>query len=244
MGVPKPDDFEPEPAFPSDYKTESKRGEPRCQAWSRRAGRQCAKRPKKGQIVCRNHGADTPGGRASGTYVDGRRSKYLPEDLRAELLELEEQDRLLSSRPELANLDKLASDAMIQYAQGDALDLFKRLRSAYQLVREGRAEEDASKVAKGLNQMGPLLDEGESLAEAAANVIKISVERSKMAEREHRRRHREQHAVPKDELFMLMDQFASTIAEIHEKHDVTEDATRDIFRWLDDDVKGSHAPEA
>jgi hypothetical protein len=244
MSVPKPDDFEPEPTFPSDYKTKNKRGEPRCQAWSRTAGRQCAKRPRKGQIVCRNHGADAPSGRASGTYVDGRRSKYLPEDLRAELLELEEQEGLLSSRPELANLDKLASDAMIQYAQGDALDLFKRLRSAYQLVREGRAEGDASKMAEGLNQMGPLLDEGESLAEAADNVVKISVQRSKMAEREHRRRHREEHALPKDKLFMILDRFAQTIARIHEKHDVPNEATRDIFQWLDEDVKGPPKPEA
>ena len=244
MGIPKPDDFEPEETFPSDYKHESKRGDARCQGWSRRAGRQCAKRPKRGRKVCKNHGGSALAGEQSGNYIDGRRSKYLPKNLRAELIELEEQEGLLSSRPELANLDKLASDAMMRYAQGDALEIFKDLRSAYRLIEKGRDEGDTAKMAEGLKQMGSLLDEGESLAQAASEVLRVSVERSKMAKREHQRRHREEHAVPTDQLFRLMNDFAKTIAKIHEKHDVPEDATKDIFRWLEDDVKGPPSAEA
>lgn len=50
---PKPDDFVPEETFQKGHK---KAGQPRCQGWSRTAGRQCMNSPLKGKRVCAIHG--------------------------------------------------------------------------------------------------------------------------------------------------------------------------------------------
>jgi hypothetical protein len=51
--VPKPVDFVPERTFPPGHRWA---GKLRCQAWSRRQGRQCERIPMKGKRVCRSHG--------------------------------------------------------------------------------------------------------------------------------------------------------------------------------------------
>lgn len=100
---PKPNNFEPEKAFPDDHPRWP--GKPRCQSWNPNQGRQCGQLAMKGKIRCGSHGGKTPSGEASPHFKHGKYSKDLKGDLLQRYEAGMDDTEWLSLRSEIALID-------------------------------------------------------------------------------------------------------------------------------------------
>lgn len=103
MTTNKPADFTPELLFPADHPRWP--GKPRCCAWNRHRGQQCAAPAMTGKRSCSKHGGKTPAGPESPHFKHGARSKYLPKGIRADYESALANPKLLSLHDDIALVD-------------------------------------------------------------------------------------------------------------------------------------------
>lgn len=153
---PKPSDFKPEPTF-----TEGKRaGKPRCQGWARQAGRQCKRYPNVDKRVCRNHGGESLSGIASPLWVNGQRSKYLPNRLRDTYIASMQDKELLAMRNEISIIDTRIDDLFKRVDIGESGHLWLRSREVLLQLRKALATQDTKKLQEAIVELDDLIRRG------------------------------------------------------------------------------------
>lgn len=121
---PKPDDFTPVESFPDNHRWI---GVPRCQGWSRQAGRQCLERASRGKQKCRSHGGSSPSGIASPNFRHGKYVSSLPMDLVDSYMELMQDEDYLALRDEIVLMSVRIKD-VLGAAYGDGFPNMVSLR--------------------------------------------------------------------------------------------------------------------
>jgi hypothetical protein len=165
----KPDDFKPVPTFPKGH---AWHGQPRCQGWNYRSGRQCMRKPSKGKRVCKHDGGMSLGGLAAPKTTTGVHSKFIVARLAAnyhDLLELGES--LFTIRDETALLKTMVNDALLRFDTGEsgaswarAAELHKELERIQS--KAVKSEDDAALFTQNFIELGQILRK-QSMAYAA-----------------------------------------------------------------------------
>ena len=195
--IPRPEDFAPDPFFPADYRTKSKRSRPRCQAWNGNKGRQCANSPVKGRghpaapdaykTVCSTHGGKTPSGIGSPHWKHGRYSKDLPSNLAADYVRALKDPDLVSLREELALVDAfIAQDIRKLSTLEEAGDWSKALGLLVEM-ENASANGDLELVSLRLRDLTGLINKGEESIKVRNRILDRIEQRRKIADSERRR---------------------------------------------------------
>jgi hypothetical protein len=181
---PKPNDFMPEPVFPSEHRYA---GYKRCKAWSLRNGRQCGSLCMVGKEVCYQHGGASPYGIASPNWVHGRSSKYLPVRMHETYLASMGDKELLALRHEISVIDARIDDLFQRVDIGESGHLWLKTKEALLLLRKVLIKWDTNKLHELLIELDDLTKDGIT-DYSAWNEIGMQIElRRRLVETERRR---------------------------------------------------------
>ena len=154
----------------------------------RRNGDICTQVVCRGRNRCRFHGGLTLVGPASGSYVSGRYSRYLPTRMAAKYREAEHDPDLLSLREEVKALDARIGDVLTRVDTGESGAVWARLQEAYQEFRVARAAgntpANVQKMQLALARMEEQIGAGVRDWQAWEHVVKLWEERRKLVDTE------------------------------------------------------------
>lgn len=156
---PKPADFEPNPDYPKNHRWY---GRKRCHAWNPKRGRQClglamvSIRPDFDK--CKGCGGKTKRGTESGTYKDGRTSRYKPK--------LPNYPAYLDDPNYLTLIDEIAVitgriDELLETVEvGESARLWREVGKNFRALRNAIAEGDSIKATEKMNSLDGLILKG------------------------------------------------------------------------------------
>lgn len=185
-----------------------------CTAKSKQSGVQCKRAASPGKQVCAIHGGKSLAGIAAPRFTHGRRSKYLPEQLRARYLEALSDPELLSMKAELGLLD-VRLDQVLASLEGETggkaiLLAFRQQVNEIALMFRRR---DYGSMMQGLLDLQAAVRDGAIEAAAWQQITDLIERRQRVTESERKRmlEIRQYVSVTQAQAFM-----AALIASVHQ----------------------------
>ena len=139
---------------------------------------------------CNKHGGSSPKGAASGTFKDGRHSKYakMPQHLREKYEAGLDDPELTHHRGQIALVDAALDEFFAEHEYGANPDTWKAVRAEYRKMKVANNAGDAHKAREHFEALGLLVEEGNSHAQGSLTLIRLLEARRKHAESETKRR--------------------------------------------------------
>ena len=152
-----------------------------------RAGTPCLHSPVRGRNRCHLHGGRTLVGPASGTWKDGRHSKYLPTGLRDRYAEARSDPELLSLRDDIALTDTRTGDVLSRLDAGESGERWARLGRALFQLRQSVDADDVAGTRSALDRFAGIIESGTADTEAWAELGVLIDQRRRLVEGEGKR---------------------------------------------------------
>lgn len=158
-----------------------------CTAKSKRSGKQCKKDAVVGSNVCHIHGGKSPGGIASGTYKNGRYSKFLPDRLTSRFQTSIDDPNLLELRAEIALTDGRLEDLLKRVDTGESGRLWDLLQDQWTAFREAVQSGDKQAQGQRINEVDKLIRQGVGDYAAWREIHNLIDHRRRLVESERKR---------------------------------------------------------
>ncbi len=160
------------------------KGQLLCNATSKQTGKPCGAIANRGKTKCRFHGGATPRGPAHGAWKHGRRSKYLPANLRDKYESAMSDPDLMSYREDVAILESRAA-SLLESMESQAL--WEKAQAAFQKLNAAIHNKEGAAITTSLNDLSGLLQRGREDAARWADYYKVTDMAGRAKEREYRR---------------------------------------------------------
>jgi hypothetical protein len=179
--VEKPKDFKPEPYFPAGH---AWAGQKRCQAWNGNHGRQCMKKPIKGQRVCSRCGGKSLKGVDSPRLKTGKHSKYLQTGLLSKYQSfLTDPDRL-SLLDDIALFNARIAQLLEFIEAGPGLEIWFQLEQTWKRFKKANQDGDKKKLAQAASEIDLIIQEGVALWRSWEQIDNLTERKRKMIDSE------------------------------------------------------------
>ena len=190
------------------------RAAPTCKARSKRSGARCRRAPMRGQAVCAIHGGKSPSGAANPAFKHGRRSKFLPPEIRAHYEAALADTELLALRDELALLDARLNQVLGQLETGDATAWRAELVQQMAALEETLRTANYTELPHAVRALRAVVKAGAEAGTIWAEARTLIQERRKVAETERRRQEAMQQTMTAREAMVL----ARALADAVQRH--------------------------
>lgn len=114
--------------------------------------------------ACKFHGGASLKGAASGTFIHGKYSKYLPADLMSKFADFVEDPRKLSLENEMALIRALIADRIVALEQTDSAEAWGKMKRIYDEMMFAQRKGEKERFAQRLLDLGELIEEGVGVA--------------------------------------------------------------------------------
>ncbi len=152
-----------------------------------RQGEPCQRWTLAGRTRCRLHGGKSLVGSACPQYRSGRYSAYVPERLREQYEQAEDDAELLSLRSELALTDTRLIDLLARVNTGESGQLWADLRRAHREFTGAKRGRDVARMYTTLARMEQLIDSAVDDHQAWAEIGELIEQRRRLVESEQKR---------------------------------------------------------
>jgi hypothetical protein len=167
---------------------------------------------------------------ASGTYKDGRYSRFLPSRLLARYREAEKDTELTSLRSELALVDARLADLLSRVDTGESGARWWALLRAHRAFKRARTSADVAAMQEALIAIEMHLDAGTQDYEAWYDVCELIEQRRKLADSETRRLVTLQQMISAEQAMLLIGVIVDIIAWHITDRQVLAQITTDLQR--------------
>ena len=133
------------------------------------------------------HGGKTPRGIALPQTTHGRYSKYLPERLSERYHVALTDPELTAMREEIALVDTRVADLLTRIDTGEAGQLWRNARQAYEAVEDAAARGNKAQQALAFRRLGDVLGQGSADYAAWNELSSLLEQRRRLAESEQKR---------------------------------------------------------
>jgi hypothetical protein len=164
-------------------------GRPACGSPKRRGG-YCGSPVLYQNGRCRLHGGPAARGAASGTWVDGKRSRYasMPQHLRAKYEQALQDPELTHHRGQIAMVDAALDDFFGGYESGASPELWKAVKGEYRKAEVANNAGDRHKAREHFEALGLLIKEGFGHSQQSLTLLRLLEARRRHADSETKRR--------------------------------------------------------
>ncbi len=159
----------------------------RCTATSKSTGVQCRQPACEGNTKCRYHGGKNLRGIASPSYIHGRYSKYLPERLREQYEEAQQDPELLALKDEISLLRIRTEELMARIDGNDSAARWDLLKKQFQNLQRARFSTDAEKFKQAIADLEETIMESGPDHAIWAEIMALVEGRRKLVESERKR---------------------------------------------------------
>lgn len=157
---------------------------------------------------CRMHGGQARSGIASGTFKDGRYSKYIPSRLAARYQDAADDPTLLQLGHDVALVDARLADLLGRVDSGESGSLWRAVQQAftqYSLVKGGKDD------AKGFAALESAIEAGTNDYAAWSEISSLLEQRRKLVESERKRLIEMQNTLTVTQVMNLMGALAGIV---------------------------------
>ena len=171
------------------YAVRREDGRPACGSPKRRGG-YCGSPVLYANGRCRLHGGPAARGAASGTWVDGKRSKYasMPQHIRAKYEQALQDPELTHHRGQIAQVDAQIDALYAEYDSGASPELWKAVKAEFNRVEVANRAGDRHRAREHFEALGLLIKEGFGASQTSLTLIRLLEARRKHADTETKRR--------------------------------------------------------
>lgn len=169
---------------------------------------------------CMMHGGKSLVGIASPTFVTGRYSKHIPTRLAAKYHESQSDPDLLNLRSEIALLDSRMADVLEAVSNGEAGELWKRLKEALAEYDKCRGKNAEAERHDAFNQIRWLVNEGYQEYMSWMEIRTIAEDRRRLVDSERSRLKDMQQMITSERAALLIGALTASIR----KHVTDRDA--------------------
>jgi len=171
------------------YAVRHEDGRPACGSPKRRGG-YCGSPVLYANGRCRLHGGPAARGAASGTWVDGNRSKYakMPQHIRERYEKALQDPELTHHRGQIAMVDAQIDSFFEDYKDGANPETWRQVKGEYRKLTVANNAGDTRKAREHFEALGLLVEEGHTHAQASLTLIRLLEARRKHADSETKRR--------------------------------------------------------
>jgi hypothetical protein len=160
----------------------------RCRGTSRQSGERCKLPPTPGTEYCRFHGGRVPRGAAHHAYRDGSRSRFSPPATLLEDYERSRQDPKLTRHGDsIALLDAMIQQALNEYEEGGAPELWREISRVWRRLEAARATQNSQEWGEAYARLGTLTEQGVAQVSREGKLLSLLEHRRKQADSETRR---------------------------------------------------------
>ena len=171
------------------------KGYPVCGAWLSTRGRVCRDRPVRparspgARARCGRHGGKTPTGAQSGTWVDGRSSRYVPGDISERAVALANDEELFDLTHEVVVLTISMEEELRSACEfGAPSTMWGELHAILSDLIAAREAEDGPEIARLLNHMERHIVRGKSQSDSWSVWHSLAEKKGRLVVQEARRR--------------------------------------------------------
>ena len=171
------------------YAVRHEDGRPACGSPKRRGG-YCGSPVLYTNGRCRLHGGPAARGAASGTFKDGRRSRYakMPQHIRERYESNLQDPELTHHRGQIAMLDTALDDFFGGYESGVSPELWKAVKNEYNKAEVANRAGDRHRAREHWEALGLLVQEGFRHSQQSLTLIRLLEARRRHADSETKRR--------------------------------------------------------
>lgn len=205
--------------------------EMQCKAKSKRSQEQCKKPAARGREVCNIHGGKTLKGAASGTFKDGRTSKYLITRLQADYEENLKDETLLALVDEISVARAMMQEIM---TKGGSYVQWRDVQKAWKAYKAALAGKDRAEIEEAKQELERLIAQGAFDWQNRHELLDGFDQIRKLISSEHRHRIDNRMAITQEDLVTQM----AAVAGLIEKHVKDRETFLAIVGGLDELVEG------
>lgn len=199
-----------------------------------RGGKPCPVTIIYGNGRCRVHGGPSPIGPVSATFVTGRHSKFMPQQLRERYEQALADPEIDSLRGEIALVDSRIFGLIESLGKDGTGNRWQALSKEYAKLNEARAITDAVEkaeaIAAHLNEIGKIIRGGVNESEAWAEIVAIVEQRRKLAEGERKRLVDLNQMITTEQALIFMNAVADIVRTHVTDSEVMGKISRDLIR--------------
>lgn len=204
----------------------------RCNATSKRTGKQCGAQALTGNVKCRHHGGKSLAGPAAAAWKDGRHSKVLPKRLLADAQSSLNDPDKLALNAEIALVDARAADLLRRVDSGESGELWRQLRQTWREYEAARKANDTVGLVQAISLLGETITRGHGDAAAWAELGGWIERRRKLVESERKRQIEAQQMIHVEQAVGLMNLLINAVRSRVRDEDIMLEITQEYSRLI------------
>lgn len=195
-----------------------------------------------GRNVCYHHGGRTLQGMASGTFKDGRHSKFLPPRLKETYQAARADDRLLELRDDISLLDARLTDVLKRVETGESGQLWVMIRQVWGDFTVAKLASKIPEMQEHLAILGDLIERGLADYAAWGEVRGLLEQRRKLVESERKRLVELQQVITTEQAMVLVSLLIDTVRKHVTDRDALAGISGDLARVLNVQARVGDSP--